>query len=361
MSVITIAAHLQALASKRAKVGMAFGVVVAALLGGASPVLAEPVVAQAEVGAADANAPKSGPLQDRAILAARRAALVLALDEVPSTGEDASQRGVILSRYQLWTSSYRVLEVAPTAAGMRVQVEVEIDVPRLQKQLSLKKDDGQAVYAWGRAHVQGECSAPEMQEEAIQAALQDLGVLRADAPATLSMQLTCKSLGPVSFTRFVAAKVEARVKFGDREERLSRSGFATEPERAQASAYAELFNGLVDRLAADSALELRIRVHEPWPASRLRHLERVLRESIPGVQSAQLLGVTGQGDAILSVKSSLSANRLGESLSQVRFPGFDIEELRVQSKRSMSIRWSKGPGDQPIDVSSQPADPPMAI
>lgn len=323
--------------------------------------MASPIIAQAQVEAGEQAKGPGAAMQDRAILAARRAALVIALDEAPTASQQADQRAQILARYELWTSSYRVLSVQPTPSGMQVEVEVEIDVPRLQKQLSAKKDDEQAVFAWGRAHVPEACSAPEMQEAQIQAALTELGVIRGDAKETLSMQLSCEALGEVSFTRFVAAKVQARVRFGEREETLSRSGFATDPVRAQAIAYSELFNAIVDRLAADSALELRIRVLEPWPAQRLRHLERVLRESIPGVQSAVLLGVSGQGDAVLSVKGRLGANELAESLSQVQFPGFDIEELRVQSKRSMSIRWTKGPGDQPIDVSSQPADPPMSI
>lgn len=355
MSVITLKEHRRVALAKIAGMG---AVVLSALFIG-HRARSEAIVAQAQV---QAGAAQGAAMQDRAILGARRAALVIALDSLgPKAEGEPAARSAILSRYQLWTSSYRVLEVRPTAEGMQVQVEVEIDLPRLQKQLSLKKDDGQAVYAWGRAHVQEQCHAPEMQASAIKDAMQELGVLRDDAQATLSMQITCASLGPVSFTRFVAAKVEARVKFGDREAILSRSGFAVDPVRAQASAYSELFNAVVDRLAADSALELRIRVQEPWPAARLRHLERVLRDSIPGVQSALLLAVNGQGDAILSVKSRLGAKALGESLSQVQFPGFEIEELRVQSKRSLSIRWSKGPGDQPIDVSSRPADPPMAI
>lgn len=284
-----------------------------------------------------------------------------ALQEQAAQGEDAARRKAILARHELWTSSYRVLSVVQNDREIVVQVEVEIDLPRLQKQLLPVQDDGQAALAWGNAHIDKECTSKEMQPPAIQQALEGLGLLRADASERLSMQISCQALGAVSFTRFVAARVQARVRFGEREELLSGSGFAVAPEQAQSVAYREMLNSLVDRLDSDTSFDLRIRVLEPWPASRLRHLERVLRESVAGVQSALLLGVSPQGDAILSVKSRRSANELGQALSAVSFPGFEIEELRVQSKRSMSIRWSKGPGDQPIDFISQPADSPKPI
>lgn len=327
------------------------------VIGGSGSARAEkPIAAQAEVSGSKQK--EGAKLVDRAISKARRAALDLALEQL-SVPVPTVERNKVLNRYRRWTSSYRVLNSELREDGAIATVEAEIDLARLAKQIAPPKARPKPMYQWGGVRLAKECERPNVSAASIETTLRQAGIVSDSASTRLSLQLRCSFLGPVSFRHVLAARVEAELLFGASKLNLSASGFDRDPGRALDFAQADLFSLVIDRLRGEADVDLQIRVHEPWPARRLRHLERLLRKSVGGVESASLVALTSEGDAILELRSTLDAMQLGEKLSVLHFPGFEIEELRVSSPRSLSLRFSGGPGDQPIDLETTPADRPQ--
>ncbi len=101
-----------------------------------TPALAAPVEGVAAV-ALDPDA--SARDRERAIAAARKAALEQAIAGIADVEVDPTALQQVLAQSDSWTAAYRILEVGEQGGQLQAKVEVDIDVPRLRKRLA-KRD-----------------------------------------------------------------------------------------------------------------------------------------------------------------------------------------------------------------------------
>ncbi len=94
-----------------------------------STLLAAPIeaVGEAVVGEKDARS--------TALKRAREAAMQVALEQIENAVDETAAKQV-MSKVELWTSSYRILERTEVDGQLRLQVEFQIDLPRLAKRLA---------------------------------------------------------------------------------------------------------------------------------------------------------------------------------------------------------------------------------
>jgi hypothetical protein len=305
-----------------------------ALLGLAAPAEAAPVEA---TGAASAEG-ESDRARDRAIAAARKAALEQAISSVDSpTDADAVKQ--VLARADAWTASYRVLEVRATDASVEVRIEVEIDLPRLRKRIAEHSAaPGRAGFSWGALKSTG---CPSIDEATIREPLRAYGIVTADGPAKLSFEITCSDRGAVTHTHVRAAAVEVVARTQGEvqlELRVATDGFAEDLDEANKIALDRAVAELADALAVEARGDLELRVEHPWPAARVTVLSNSLRDAVIGVDAVELAGIAADGTVVLRVGGSIDAQALGRSLQTASFPGFGLIGLRIDGAHALRVR-----------------------
>jgi hypothetical protein len=310
-----------------------------------STAVAAPIEARAEaaadVGAADrardrAAAEKS--LFDRAIAAARKAALEQAIAGLDVARDEAAVKDV-LARPEAWTAAYRVLEVITHDGRIEVRIEVEVDIPRLRKRVAASGPNrGPHGFRFGKLATSG---CPAIDEAALREPLRAYGIISDGGAATLSLAITCTDRGAVTHTHVRAAAVEiVATSQGaiELEVRFATQGFAEEIGAATQIALDRGVAELADELAVVARGDLEVRVEKPWPAVRVGVLERTLRESVIGVDSVELAGIAPDGSALLRVGGRLDAKQLGAAIGGLTFSGFQLVGLRVDGAHALVVR-----------------------
>ncbi|MFO7562598.1 MAG: hypothetical protein R6X02_08130 [Enhygromyxa sp.] len=281
---------------------------------------------------------KGDRARDRAITAARKAALeqAIASVDVPVDPKAVEQ---VLARPDAWTGAYRVLEVRSTSAGVEVRIEVDVDLPRLRKRIAEPSATSKrAGFAWGALTSTG---CPAIDEDGIRDSLRSYGIVAADGPTKISLALTCSDRGAVTHTHVRAAGVEivARMRGEvELEVRVASQGFAEELGEATTIALERSLAELADELAVAARGDLELRVERPWPAARVTTLSKALREAVLGVDAVELAGIAADGSVILRVGGSIDANTLGRRLQEASFPGFALVGLRVDGAHALRVR-----------------------
>ncbi len=276
--------------------------------------------------------------RDRAIAAARKAALeqAIAAVEVPV---DAEAVAAVLARADAWTAAYRVLEVRAEGPGVEVRIEVEVDLPRLRKRIAERSAaPGRAGFRWGSLTASG---CPRIDEPALRESLRGYGIVSADAPTQLTIAVTCSDRGAVSHTHVRAAAVEVVAQTQGEvqlEVRLTTQGFAEELDAATQIALDRAVAELADELAVAARGDLELRVEQPWPAARVRSLSAALRDSVLGIDAVELTGIAADGAVVLRIGGSLDAHALGRSLQAASFPGFRLVGLRIDGAHALRVR-----------------------
>lgn len=298
------------------------------LMGGPSLAMArtEPVEAEAQAKTAR-----------KALLAARKAALELALSELPVEA-DPEQIKAVMARAEAWTSAYRILEQEQEGANVRLKVEVEVDTKRLAKRVAKRVEGGPAGFRLGSLSVaSGTCASSY--ERDLSDELEAFGIVEENGLHAIDLELECRDLGTVSWTETSAAKVTivARGPGGELSRATATSfGDAVEGARSAAleQASADLSQGLLEELRGGVMLW----VDNPKPAARVRKLVEGLRRSVIGVESANVASIGADGSVGIRITGSLAAAGLKAALADLVLPGFSLTGYRANGERELHVK-----------------------
>lgn len=289
-------------------------------------------------GSVSADAGEADRARERAIAAARKAALEQAIASV-DTPVDAEAVKQVLARADAWTAAYRVLEVRTTEAAVEVRIEAEIDLPRLRKRIAEPSAaPNRAGFAWGALTSKG---CPAIDEQGIRNTLRAYGIVADDGPSKLSLAITCSDRGAVTHTHVRAAAVEIVARTQGQaqlEVRFSTQGFAEQIGEATSIALDRAVADLADELAVEARGDLELRVEHPWPAARITALSNALRDAVLGVDAVELAGIASDGSVLLRIVGSIDANGLARRLQAASFPGFALVGLRVDGAHALRVR-----------------------
>lgn len=277
--------------------------------------------------------------RDHAVTAARTAALEQAIAGITDVSVDPDQVAQVLARAETWTAAYRILEVSEQEGATQARVEVDIDIPRLRKRIALRDAaERPKGFVWGGVSATG-CGM--IDEARLEAPLRAYGIVADQSGTTLALELTCSDPGAVSHTHVRAAAVTLTAKLSG-EVTLTRSvearGFAEDGAEASATAIDRALGELAEQLAVHARGDLELRVEQPWPAARVRRLELTLRESVMGVDTAELAGIMADGAAVLRVQGRIDVNALGQRMQNLSFPDFRLVGLRIDATHALRVR-----------------------
>lgn len=268
----------------------------------------------------------------QALERARKQALEAALEQMGPL--DPAVRAKILGEAAVWTRSYRVLQQGDDGATATAVVSVEIDTARLSKALALPAAPTKTE-APTLAGVQDE-GCPSGTAETLAQKLIAAGLLRDGRGGTISsasartLELRCRELGPVEYPRGVVVAVSLALR-GANEARSTVVGFGADAAAATAEATGRLYGHVAPTLSVQTAAGLKLRLAAPWPAARVRRLEKAISESVIGVQGVRVASVGGDGSVTLQIEGPLTAAELHERLSSVQVPGTTIVDLEVEA------------------------------
>ncbi len=301
-----------------------------AILAWASPVRAAPFggTGHAAIGG------KTDGLQARgqALERARKAALEAAIEQ--SGAVDPAARKRVLDESPVWTRAYRVLEQGDDGATATAVVSVEIDTARLAKALALPA--APAASAGPALVAVREEGCAEGTAEALAQKMIAGGLLRDGRGGTVSggaartLELRCRDLGAVRYPHGVVVEAALALR-GGAEATHTAVGFGADAAGATAEAVGRLYGHVAPTMSAQTSAGLRLRLTAPWPAARVRRLERAIAESVIGVQSVRVASIGGDGSVTLKIDGALSAEELHERLAAVQVPGASLVAVEVEA------------------------------
>lgn len=328
-----------------------FAAVIASAIGfGASEAAAAPVRGTGEAKASETQSPSLAKERARALRRARRAALEAALRQLPGP-TDAAARKAVLDAADGWTGAYRVLSEQSDGGDVVLEIEVEIDLVRLQKRVAKREGGGGgpswALGAVGSAEGCGEAAAiAELVRTELSA--QGAVTLEGTGPegkgktkgkaAALDVALDCQALGGVEHTYLHAVRVRATATADGRTvAEATTPAFATTPAEALTAGVQGALSDVAAKLALHESGHVRVRVQSPLPAIRIRRLETAMRNSVLGVDEVEV-GAIEKGVVELQVRGELSAKALSRALGQLSLPGFSVTIVRVEAPDVLTLR-----------------------
>lgn len=302
----------------------------------ATPALAAPFEGTGHAPIGDKN--DGIKARSQALERARRAALEAALEQVGAA--DPAARKKILDEAAVWTRAYRVLQQGDDGATATTTVSVEIDTARLAKALAQPAGTtGAAREAPALVAVREE-GCPQGTAEGLAQRWIAAGLLRDGRGGTISasaarvLELRCRALGPVAYPRGVVSEVALALRAGTARGEASTAravGFGADEAAALAEALESASRQVSSSMSSQTSTGLRLRLHTPWPAARVRRLERAIVESVIGAQAVRVAAVGGDGSVTLVIDGPLSAAELQERLSAVQVPGATLVDLEVEA------------------------------
>jgi hypothetical protein len=281
----------------------------------------------------DGNA---GAARGKALAKARKAALEAALAEMGSSADKSSKKAVLKSA-DAWTGAYRVLSERTEGGSVTLQVEVDVDVPRLRKRVSqASSSTTQPLFEVEAVDVADSCGDAKAIGTRVQDELALAGATAKDG-APLRLRVECTALGPVPHTFLTAARVEIVAEAGGRPvARVDHEGFAA--DEPMATVVAEAAGDLGGTLAIHRRGTVSLRVESALPAARVRRLERALVQSVVGVSRVELARVHPGGSIVLRVHGQLDAGALGQALEQLQTPGLRASVVALEGPDALAIR-----------------------
>ncbi len=313
---------------------------------GAFEAAAAPVQGTGQAKASETKAPNLAQTRARALRRAQRAALEAALQQLAGPVDPAARKAVLESA-DAWTGAYRVLSEQSNGQDVSLELEVEIDLVRLQKRVAKREAGGGGKPAWalgdvGSAEGCGEAGAVA---EVVRTELLAQGAVTADGAApkkgkapALDVALDCQALGAVDHTYLHAVRVRATATAEGRTiAEASAPAFAATPAEALAAGVQRALSDVAGGLTASGRGRVRLRVQSPMPAVRIRRLENAMRNSVLGVDAVEV-GAVGKGVVELHVRGELSAKELSRALGQLALPGFSLTLVRVEPPDVVTVR-----------------------
>ena len=283
----------------------------------------------------------------QALERARKAALEAAIDQVG--GVEPAARKQVLAAPNVWTRSYRVLRQDDDGATATAVVSVEIDTAKLGKALagpgagtgSATSSGGSGVMVLPGLELRSE-GCPRGLEADMKRALIGAGVVRDVAPGSagpvLAASLQCTALGTVSYPRQTVVRAELALRptgtVGRPATTIAATGFGEDAQAAASDALGGpggLQGQVAKTMSARPDAGVQLKISAPWPAARVRRLERALRDSVVGVQAVTVAGVGSDGAVTLRIDGALTAAELHTRLATVQVPGVALVVGEVES------------------------------
>lgn len=307
------------------------GVIAAGLAG--RDAAAEPFVGQ---GSAERSAKEPAAARTKAIARARKAALQAALATLTKT--DKAARTQLLRTSDAWTGAYRVLAERDGPDTISVEVEVDIDLARLTKRVTVAAPSELVpLFSIGRATVADSCGVAGDVRARINDELIALGGIGSGGQP-LELTVRCTAMGAVTNTTQFAARVELVGTAGGRTQALGdATAFAVDPQAAMAAAIGQAAGELGTKLARHRRGQVLLRVRGAQPAVRLVRFERALVQSVVGVISVELGGVDGTKTVLLRVRGPADAQALARALESMHAPGVHVGPAAVEGADDVAI------------------------
>ncbi|GEM_PF-5996798 len=250
---------------------------------------------------------------------------------------DAAEVTAVLASHELWTGAYRIVDEGRIEGRSSIQIEVEVDLPRLTKRVAKSKPRPRTRgYRLGKVVLEG-CASNVI--DAVLAPLR-LHEIFVEAPASdpLHFKVRCEALGRASFTSTEVARVAVTIGGALKGSSVG-AGLATSAEQAQRIAGERAGADLAQKLTMRLAADVVVRIEEPWPASRIRRIEGALREAVMGVREAELVAIEPSGTLRIDVLGdTLDAATLTRELKLLSFPDFQLDDIRIDSPYEITIR-----------------------
>lgn len=275
--------------------------------------------------------------RETALERARATALQTALESLSRPLRPGADRE-ILDAAAAWTRAYRVLSWHDDGATLTVEVEVEIDVPRLLKRATVPDATPVALPRLGAVQVTRGCTAVGVQPEDVKAQLLATGVLaaRGDGEA-VGFSVACRALGPVSHTLLVGSQVEVRVsRPGGRALAVSADAFAGDPAQAALAALQEAVSIWSRRPTARPG-EVPMRLVVPTRAAWVRRFRSAMARAVVGVERVDLHGVDADGSIALRAVGQLDARTLAGRIRTLQVPGVSVRIAEVRDDGILEI------------------------
>ena len=284
------------------------------------------------------QAPRASTVRARAIRRARLAALQAALDGLDGPTDKVAKKAVLRNGTR-WTGAYRIIAEQVDPQGVRIELEVDIDVARLAKFVAPTELPAPAKVRFHLGQVSGDRGC-DVEPDQIAADLERLGVQREKVGASeaVAVEVRCTALGAVPNTLLQAVRVRAVAKAGgatllDSDE----AGFGVDEQSAR-----ERGAGAVAEMLATAMLDdpggVIVRVESPHPASRVRRLQRAMTDQLRGVRTAKLVGIDADGSVRLRLQGRASADAIARGLQALSLPDFSINIVGIHDARGLTVR-----------------------
>lgn len=270
--------------------------------------------------------------RDQALERARKAALEAAVDQLGAG--DPLARKQVLAAPAVWTRSYRVLRQDDDGATATAMVSVEIDTARLGK--ALAGAGTTPAPATNMTLLPGlevsNSGCPASAEAELRRALLAVGAIRDVAPGSagpvLAASLQCGAPATLGYPKVTAVRgelaLQGRGGATPAVGTVRATGLGEDAQAAATDALAGLIGQVVKGMSSGTDGALRVKIATPWPAARVRRLERALRESVLGVAGVSVAGVSSDGAVTLRIEGGLTPQELQERLAGVQVPGATI-------------------------------------
>ena len=274
----------------------------------------------------------------RALRRARSQALSAAIENLGGKIDRAAAKAV-RKNGDAWTGAYRVVRESGAADEIEIEIEAEIDLDRLAKRVAPGVADTASGALFRIAGIEADDGCGEHAQR-IGAELAALGAVTSGPKGPgLSLQVSCAGLGPVALTHLHAARVTIVATDGTEAIASEASvGFGGDQASALANATLRATHGVAAELRPHQAARVMLRVQSPRPASRIRHLERRITDSVAGVRKAQIVGIEPDGTALLAVHGVSSAEALAGKLETLRISGFSLTIVSTGATDALTIR-----------------------
>ncbi len=284
------------------------------------------------------QAPSSTRLRSRAIRRARLAALQTAIDGLEGRVDKDAKKAVQRDGTR-WTGAYRIVSEQVDPDGIRVELEVEIDVARLAKFVapSLPPSPAKVRFHLGELSAGRGCT---VETEQVGVDLERLGVARAKVGTSepVVVALECAPLGPVPNTLLQAVRVRLEAKVAGRVLLKSdEAAFGVDEQSARERGAGAVAEALAAELTGDPG-GVVVRVESPHPASRVRRLQRALTDRVSGVRKAKLVGIDLDGSVRIELVGKAAAQDIARGLQALNLPDFEVTVVGVHDPRALTVR-----------------------
>lgn len=276
-----------------------------------------------------------------ALKRARKAALGAALAELQ--GVDPGDRTRVLASSVAWTSAYRILKQSDDGATATVEVEVEIDLPRIEKLLRGAEESADGVKLPRLGELRGDgCGDEVVAGVREQLLARGLVSVAQEAPTILNLRLRCEALGEVYQARAHGVRVTLEAEqSGAVPFKSTALAFAEDTSAAEFEALRRALVGLAKALHRSRDASISLEIAAPWPAAWVRRVQHVLGSSVVGVRSVSLGGITAAGAVILRVEGGegLVAEDLARRVGTLQIPDVPLRILEVKGPRRISATF----------------------